>query len=167
MMYSTISIDDTMIGQSTIKHWCENQFTNEDSLVQPVSFDRRPVNPKAGLLSRKSSRGQTPTGTSNWALWKTHNASNASCLYCVTRAKLFFFVINPIACFCSRRCSYSRPFFSFSGAGKTILWSLQTHRSPSKKQLKGALSVSVHRKVKYIILTQNSQQERLKLEAGR
>ena len=56
-----------------------------------MSFDRRPVNPKAGLLSRKSSRGQTPTGTSNWALWKTHNASNACCLYCVTRAKLFFF----------------------------------------------------------------------------
>ena len=79
----------------------------------------------------------------------------------------FFFLITPIACFCSRRCSYSRPFFSSSGAGKTILWSLQTHRSPNKKQLKGVLSVSVHRKVKYIILTQNFQQERLKLEAGR
>lgn len=132
-----------------------------------MSFDRRPVNPKAGLLSRKSSRGQTPTGTSNWALWKTHNASNACCLYCVTRAKLFFFLTQPIGCFCSRRCSYSRPFFSSSGAGRRILLSLQTHRSPNKKQLKGVLSVSVHRKVKYIILTQNSRQERLKLEAGR
>ena len=79
----------------------------------------------------------------------------------------FFFLIKPIACFCCRRCFYSRPFFSSSGAGKTILWSLQTHRSPNKKQLKGALSVSVHRKVKYIILTQNSRQGRLKLEAGR
>ena len=133
-----------------------------------MSFDRRPVNPKAGLLSRKSSRGQTPTGTSNWALWKTHNASNASCLFCVTRAKLFFFCLTkPIACFCNRRCSYSGPFCSSSGAGKRILLSLQTHRSPNKKQLKGVLSVSVHRKVKYIILTQNSRQERLKLEAGR
>lgn len=135
-----------------------------------MSFDRRPVNlgeTKAGLLSRKSSRAQTPTGTSNWALWKTNNASNASCLYCVARAKLFFFLTKPIACFCSRRCSYSRTFCSSSGAGKRILLSLQTHRRPNKKQRKGVLSVSVHRKVKYIILTRNSQQERLKLEADR
>lgn len=137
-----------------------------------MSFDRRPVN--LGETKSRSAeqevveRAQAPTGTSNWALWKTHSASHASCLYCVTRAKLlFFFLIKPIACLCSRRCFYSRPFFSSPGAGKRILLSLQTHRSPNKKQLKGALSVSVHRKVKYIILTRNSQQERLKLGADR
>ena len=60
-----------------------------------------------------------------------------------------------------------KAYFSSSGAGRRILLSLQTHRSPNKKQFKGVLSVSAHRKVKYIILTRNSQQERLKLEADR
>ena len=129
-----------------------------------MSFDRRPVNPKAGLQSRKSSRGQTPTGTSNWALWKTHNAC---CLYCVTRAKLFFFSHLAHKLFLQSSLLLLKAYFSSSGAGRRILLSLQTHRSPNKKQFKGVLSVSAHRKVKYIILTRNSQQERLKLEADR